>query len=69
MQLLAGTDGLLLCPELPAEKLLGLKLVWRHDAGDGDDLVPVHWQDVLLHIQAAMVSHNWIAHCTDKIFL
>ena len=64
MQLLARSDGLSLCAELPAEKLLGLKLIWRHDAGDGDYLVPVHWQDVLLHIQAAVISHDWIADCT-----
>ena len=67
MQLLARSNGLSLCSELPAEKLLGLKLIWRHDAGDWDYLVPVHWQDVLLHIQAAVVSHNWIADCTNTL--
>ena len=67
MQLLARSDGLSLCSELPAEELLGLKLIWRHDAGDGDYLVLVHWQDVLLHIQPAVVSHDWIADCTDTL--
>ena len=65
MQLPARNDGLLLCSELTAEQLLSLELIWRHDTGDGYYLLPVHRQEVLLHVQAAMVSHNWVANCTD----